>query len=463
MAVPHSPQEYRDGQNIPCEKCGKSVRVKWFPNKQLVVVPVKEREELALRCKACGFITCDACAHPNDSFFPVCPSCKLEMGPYYFIGSSVAETNASVAPDEPAAIDALRSLGNWSNLEQSMQMDFPQDEVVAADEEPQEVEEPTQESPTWLKRAPFLQNLFRRDVSPRPAQQRSPLMLFIFIAIGGILALLLFALSQLPAFLSSRRVIQPTSKSATQQTGIPANTQVSLVDGKSVSLTGRVLASPASDECAFVKDNLTWCNAYLEVEGEQEQIVLRIRRGEPMNAITRSREFLAKDGTLMAEGSIITVDGSVTCEAESCAVWVESIAGVNVITSTPLPTSTATPSSATPTSTEISTATPKPVTPTITPTSAPTDSGCKDALAITASDIGQTLCVQGVVVRTLQEGNAFIIFFSEEKGTFQFLLYDRVPKNIEPGACVRATGKISQPSKTLVLALKFKDPLEICP
>jgi hypothetical protein len=125
--------EYKDGELIPCQKCGRRVQVKWFANQKAVVLTERERLGLALRCKACGYITCHQCSHPDDNMLPICPSCRLEMGPYYFVSDKPAE-----AAEEPQD-DNLQSLrGNWGTGGDAFHMDFPKTGGVTPDKPPEE-------------------------------------------------------------------------------------------------------------------------------------------------------------------------------------------------------------------------------------------------------------------------------------------------------------------------------------
>lgn len=76
---------YLDGQTVSCQNCHKRLRVK-LHSREVVVAVAAELELTALRCTQCGFITCYACATDSpEPSIPVCPSCKAEGGPYFFL------------------------------------------------------------------------------------------------------------------------------------------------------------------------------------------------------------------------------------------------------------------------------------------------------------------------------------------------------------------------------------------
>jgi hypothetical protein len=97
------------------------------------------------------------------------------------------------------------------------------------------------------------------------------------------------------------------------------------------------------------------------------------------------------------------------------------------------------------------------------PTPTPTASGCVSPLSVTLADLGKILCVEGTVLNTKTQNNAFIISFSDQKGAFYIVVYDRVYSKVKPGVCVRVKGEIKQLGNNPVIALLFNDPVEICP
>jgi hypothetical protein len=99
--------------------------------------------------------------------------------------------------------------------------------------------------------------------------------------------------------------------------------------------------------------------------------------------------------------------------------------------------------------------------PTFTNT-APVQGDCVQALSVTLADVGKELCVTGIVEYTTQKGNSFSIYFSKDDGDFRIVVYDRVPKGIEKGVCVKVTGVIKELLSAPVIAPGFKDVIEIC-
>jgi hypothetical protein len=119
-----------------------------------------------------------------------------------------------------------------------------------------------------------------------------------------------------------------------------------------------------------------------------------------------------------------------------------------------------------PTFTQTKTAT---ASPTITDTLVPTPTepnlapgDCVSALSITLADVGKKLCVTGTVVYTMQNGPAFQIYFANEDGYFRIVVYDRVPKDIKAGVCIKVTGEIKKLTELPVMALGYFDVIEIC-
>jgi hypothetical protein len=86
MAFLDASHGYLDGQTVACQNCQKRVTVR-LHSREVVVAVATELETTALRCTQCGFMTCYACAtdSPEGSSIPVCPSCKAQGGPYFFL------------------------------------------------------------------------------------------------------------------------------------------------------------------------------------------------------------------------------------------------------------------------------------------------------------------------------------------------------------------------------------------
>jgi hypothetical protein len=143
-------------------------------------------------------------------------------------------------------------------------------------------------------------------------------------------------------------------------------------------------------------------------------------------------------------------------------------------TSTPQISITELPAaSPTPSKTPIPSATPRPTTtPTVrvissptaltaTTTSTPVPS-CRDVLTITLADVGQTLCVQGVVIQTIEQPNAFLVIFSDQPGSFYWVSYDMVWSKAELDTCYQTTGTIAQLGNRPILIFGYSNIPEIC-
>jgi hypothetical protein len=99
----------------------------------------------------------------------------------------------------------------------------------------------------------------------------------------------------------------------------------------------------------------------------------------------------------------------------------------------------------------------------LTPTSLLAGTGCVNALTITLADIGQTLCVQGIILNLVQQSNASLIAFSAEPGAFYLITYDLVWNKGEEGDCIQITGKIQQLANSPVLVFGYQNLPEFCP
>jgi hypothetical protein len=126
-----------------------------------------------------------------------------------------------------------------------------------------------------------------------------------------------------------------------------------------------------------------------------------------------------------------------------------------------------------PTSTLAPSATPQP---TLIPTQAPTPtaaaelaqatattSGCREALTITLADVGQTLCVKGTVIETVDNPNAFMVVFSNQPGSFYWVSYDMVWSQAELNTCYQTTGMIQQIANSPILLFDYSNIPEVCP
>ncbi len=124
---------------------------------------------------------------------------------------------------------------------------------------------------------------------------------------------------------------------------------------------------------------------------------------------------------------------------------------------TPLPTPTLHPTN-TPTSRLVATRSNVP--PTVTPTAIP---ACRDALTITLADVGQTLCVQGTIIQTVERPNAFMVIFSKKSGSFYWVTYDLVWSKAELDKCYQTNGKIEQLGNSAILIFDYSNLPELCP
>jgi hypothetical protein len=103
---------------------------------------------------------------------------------------------------------------------------------------------------------------------------------------------------------------------------------------------------------------------------------------------------------------------------------------------------------------------PTPLEPTSTPTSA---SACRDALTITLVDVGQTLCVQGVVIETVERPNAFMVIFNSQPGSFYWVSYDMVWSKAKLDTCYQTTGKVEQIANSPIMLFSYNNLPEVCP
>ena len=84
--APNAPrkQHYREGETVQCEKCRKSVTVKFHQPGKAAFATKDTLRTVALKCQDCGFVVCASCAMPPGGGGAVCPSCKTSGGPYFF-------------------------------------------------------------------------------------------------------------------------------------------------------------------------------------------------------------------------------------------------------------------------------------------------------------------------------------------------------------------------------------------
>lgn len=78
-------KEYRDGQIVKCEKCGKTAIVR--TNKPGIAIATNDAlKGAALQCQDCGYIVCVDCAYSLNPRISTCPKCNTKNGPYFFSG-----------------------------------------------------------------------------------------------------------------------------------------------------------------------------------------------------------------------------------------------------------------------------------------------------------------------------------------------------------------------------------------
>jgi hypothetical protein len=125
-------------------------------------------------------------------------------------------------------------------------------------------------------------------------------------------------------------------------------------------------------------------------------------------------------------------------------------------TKTSLPSPTLRPSSSPtakivvlPTATEVA------VTPTIS-------SACRDALTITLADVGQTICVKGIITETVERPNAFMVIFNTQPGSFYWVTYDMVWSQAKLDTCYQTTGTIEQLANSPILIFNYDNIPEVC-
>ncbi len=103
-----------------------------------------------------------------------------------------------------------------------------------------------------------------------------------------------------------------------------------------------------------------------------------------------------------------------------------------------------------------------------TPTRAPTFSttptpSCRDVSSITLADVGQILCVQGVVIELIEKPTNFLVIFSTNKGSFYWVTYDLVWSKGVVNACYQITGKIEQIANSPILIFDYSNLPHECP
>jgi hypothetical protein len=100
----------------------------------------------------------------------------------------------------------------------------------------------------------------------------------------------------------------------------------------------------------------------------------------------------------------------------------------------------------------------------VPPTTTPTSSAaCREALIITLADVGQAICVQGIVIETVSSPNGFMVIFSNQKGAFYWVSYDLVWSKAKLDTCYQVKGTIRQIGNSPVLLFNYSNLPEECP
>jgi hypothetical protein len=94
-------------------------------------------------------------------------------------------------------------------------------------------------------------------------------------------------------------------------------------------------------------------------------------------------------------------------------------------------------------------------------TTAP-ESECKQWDEITLLDVGEELCVTGIVRHAYTTNEAFFITFSNDPDDFYILSYEWRYPGLTQGACVEATGTIEKLGNSPVIQIKYHDNLYKC-
>jgi hypothetical protein len=79
------------------------------------------------------------------------------------------------------------------------------------------------------------------------------------------------------------------------------------------------------------------------------------------------------------------------------------------------------------------------------------------------ADVGQTLCVQGTVIKTKANPTDFMVVFSNEKGAFYWVTYDLIWSQGELDTCYRIKGTIGKIANSPVLVFGYSNLPELCP
>jgi hypothetical protein len=86
-----------------------------------------------------------------------------------------------------------------------------------------------------------------------------------------------------------------------------------------------------------------------------------------------------------------------------------------------------------------------------------------DALTITLADVGNSMCVQGIVIETVTDPNYFMVIFSNDRGAFYWVSYDIVWSEAELDTCYQIEGTIDQIANSPMLVFGYSNLPEVCP
>ena len=147
-----SADAFSENQSVPCQLCGRTVKVAFKEPGKIVLAASNEMAAIALRCQDCGAILCYRCAHPRVEIITECPLCHKETGLYFFMKSSerkkfdefwtmehdqykslIDRAGRSVLTVEQYALELLKLLPeheqiSWTSAEQAFREKYAMDE-----------------------------------------------------------------------------------------------------------------------------------------------------------------------------------------------------------------------------------------------------------------------------------------------------------------------------------------------
>lgn len=481
---PFTTPGYRNGDTAACEKCSKPVQVKFFSKGQVVVLSPKEQSEIALRCQACGAVVCDECAHPVTSIFPVCPMCQREWGPYYFSDEDRGNFDGQERRTQPAA---------WTPAMGHVPMtDIP----VAKDVVPAPKESASKSkgdsAPKDDLRTEFGTDKVKPPLLPRidfrfGRMVKTLLALLVLLAVLAAAVFILgpMALRQVRGWTSSASPTLPPSILTAELIGTNG---LQFYAGQSVFVEGMIHSPTSPSACVdepatSARAAGTWCTAQLSAGSLS--LSIRLRQGQPINSVTPDLQFIAADGRLVPGKSKVQVTGTLLCEGEDCHIDVEML--TVILPPTPTPTLTPRPTTTptltatlviSPTATLTTTleggvllGTEIPLGTDVSPATAtlpPSILGCREATTITTADVGQTLCIEGIVLAVKKQEidrttKAYIYTFSPEKGAFYIVVYNYPLPDVTKGVCIRMTSQVRLLGTAPVMVPTSSELPQICP